>query len=232
MPKQTPILTFVVAGKEYRAKMLTPATTKALLKPYSAELGHLAAAWNQLQHNLSSLFTLLVTRENTPISQAIWHATESDFTQRKMLRAVVDVDQAQMPARRMLTPIQAEEILWVLNEIDAKLRHKRNNAIHAPLVTITGVWDGAVRHRVEAHFNPHNPRAKPLRGKNLIDEFRTYAAQANALASYVMKICLAVQRPQHISLPDRPASPQAHKTRGKPRRGKRKSPDTLASSQA
>jgi hypothetical protein len=161
-------------GKEYHGKMLTPAATKALLRPYITELGYLAAAWNQLQHNLSSLFTLLVASGKDPIGQAVWHAAESDFVQRKMLRAFVEIDQTLLPAQRALLELQAREILWILDQIDRNLRHKRNNAIHAPLMTITGVWDGAVRHRVEAHFNPHNPRAKPLRGKNLKDEFKDY----------------------------------------------------------
>lgn len=216
--------TFHQLGKVYHAKMLTPATTKALLRPYITELGYLAAAWNQLQHNLSSLFTLLVAGGKDPIGQAVWHAAESDFVQRKMLRAFVEVDQSLLFTQRALLAQQAKEILWILDQIDGNLRHKRNNAIHAPLMTITGVWDGAVRHRVEAHFNPHNPRAKPLRGKNLRDEFKDYAAHANMLSAYAVRIWQALHDPEHAPWPNRPSVPQAHKKKRTLHQGKRRRP--------
>lgn len=221
MPRRTPVVRFHQLGKEYHGKMLTPAATKALLRPYITELGYLAAAWNQLQHNLSSLFTLLVASGKDPIGQAVWHAAESDFVQRKMLRAFVEIDQTLLPAQRALLELQAREILWILDQIDRNLRHKRNNAIHAPLMTITGVWDGAVRRRVEAHFNPHNPRAKPLRGKNLKDEFKDYAAHADMLSSYAARIWQSLRDPAHAPWPNRPPVPQAHKKKRMPRQGKR-----------
>jgi len=209
--------------------MLTPSATKTILRPYSVELGHLAAAWNQLHHNLSSLFTLILRSQNNDFSQAIWHATESDFTQRKMLRAIVETDKRLLPLRRhrVLSAAQAEEVLWVLDQIDKKLRHQRNNALHAPLIIVTGVFDGAVRSWVEAHFNSLNPRAKPLRGKDLIQEFRDYTEHTGVLLRYTTQIWNALSFPEQISWPDRPPLPQAHKKRKSSRQGTRKLPPHL-----
>jgi hypothetical protein len=141
-------------GKEYPVKQPTPRQAKAVLRPYAVELGYLAATWNQLHHNLSSLFTLLLKSKNERFAQVIWHATDSDFTQRKMLRAIIETDKKLLPMARTLQPTHAAEILWILDQIDEKLRHKRNNALHAPPMVVTGVLDGRVRSWVEAHFTP------------------------------------------------------------------------------
>src|SRR5436190_13627020 len=109
-----------------------------------------------------------VTKQRFLASNLACHGER--FHSRKMLRAIVETDKRLLPLRRhrVLSAAQAEEVLWVLDQIDKKLRHQRNNALHAPLIIVTGVFDGAVRSWVEAHFNSLNPRAKPLRGKDLI----------------------------------------------------------------
>jgi hypothetical protein len=228
MPKRRPIGMIVTAdGKEYPMKAVTAREAKAILRPYSVELGHLATAWNQLHYNLSSLFTLLLKPHNSAAAGAIWHATDSDFTQRKMLRAIVEVDKTMLVTQPRLSALQAQEILWILDQIDDKLRHKRNNALHAPLIILRGVFDDAVQTWVEAHFDPQNPRAKPLRGKDLIEEFHDYTAHAEVLFGYAARIWMALNHADAHPWPERPSLPQAHKKKKSARRGIRKLPPHL-----
>jgi hypothetical protein len=214
-----PVAVITSEGKEYPFKMLTPRSAKAAWRPYSVELDYLAISWNQLHHNLSSVFTLLLRAKNENFAQAIWHSSDSDFAQRKMLRALIVSDKNSLPMARTLSPLHAQEILWILNQIDDDLRHKRNNALDAPLMILTAVSDGAVRRWVEAHFNPLNPRARPLRGKNLIQEFKDYTAHADVLSRYASQIWHALARPAQHPWPERPKLPQAHKKKRKTRRG-------------
>jgi hypothetical protein len=230
MPKRSLIATITSGGREYPFKLLTPSAAKKVLRPYSQEIGYLAIAWNELHHNLSSLFSLLLRAGHEDYAQAIWHSTESDFSQRKMLRALISSDQNSLPLSRKLTSLQAKEILWILDEIERSLRHKRNNALHAPLMVMTGLADGAVRNWVEAHFNSLNPRAFPLRSKDLIDEFRDYTAHAQMLSRYATKIWNALSfagQQQPPPWPRRPESPLAHKKKSKPRLGKYRLPAHL-----
>lgn len=222
MPKRTPVMTIRdVTGKQYSYKLLTASTARDALRPYYAELGRLANAWNQLHHNLSSMFTLILRCPNAWVGQALWHSLDSDIMQRKMFRAVVTAEKSVLPAHRMLTASQADDILDVLNEIDNNLRHRRNNAIHAPLVVMSGVHRGAVRHWAEASLNMQNPRAKPLQGKDLIQEFRRYSEDAEKLMRYTNQMWLALSPyvPEPPAWPSRPPSPQAHNKKRRGRRG-------------
>src|SRR5579863_1025001 len=178
MPKKTPVTTIRDSmGKTYPFKLLTASTTKAALRPYAAELGLMANAWNHLHRSLSLLFSLLLQAPNPFVGQAIWHSQDSDIAQRKLLRALLDADTLRLPAfliqpekySPMLDRAQAEDVRYILDEIDRRLRHKRNNAIHAPLLIMSGIHRDAVRSWAEADFNPQNPRANPLRGKDLIE---------------------------------------------------------------
>jgi integrase len=227
MPKRRAIGVITSDGKQYPVKMMTPRAAKAALRPYSVELGFLATAWNQLHHNLSSLFSLILKPRNEHFAQAMWYVPDSDFLQRKMLRAIVETDQNSMPDQRMLSPLQAEEISWLLDQVDNKLRHKRNNALHAPLMILTGVFDNEVRSWVEAHFNSHNPRAKPLRGKDLIQEFREYTEHTLVLTRYATQIWYALSLPAQHPWPGRPSLPQAHKRKQTTHQGKPKLPPHL-----
>jgi hypothetical protein len=214
-------LLLVLIGKDgtrYPIEPFTARRKKAAFRKHTHELGYLALAWNQLHHNLSLIFAFLLKSKDQSAAQAIWHSLESDILQRKMLRALLTLDtQLPSPQRIPLPKIQREEILWILNQIDSDLRHKRNNAIHAPLGLARMVEDGKVRIRVEAHLNPQNPRSRPLRGKDLLAEFRTYADQAERLATYATAIrrALTVEK---VPWPDRPRQPQARKKKQKSRR--------------
>jgi hypothetical protein len=214
-------LLFALIGKDgtrYPIEPFTARRKKAAFRKHTHELGYLALAWNQLHHNLSLIFGFLLKSQDRYAAQAIWHSLESDFTQRKMLRALLTLDtQLPFPQRMPLPKTQREEILWILNQIDNDLRHKRNNAIHAPLTLARMVENGKVKPLVEAHLNPQNPRAHPLRGRDLLQEFRSYADHAEMLATYSSAIrrALTVEK---VPWPDRPRSPQAHKKKQKSRR--------------
>lgn len=212
-------------GKLYPMKLITFKRAKAALRPCSVELGYLAVAWNQLHLNLLALFVLLLGARREPHAKALWYSLDSDFSQRKLLRTIIDTEIKILPqSERTLPATQAEDILWLLDQIDNSLRHKRNNAIHAPLMVIQGVVDDAIKIWGEVHFDPQNPRAKPLRSKNLIQEYKDYTALTEGLATYAIQIVYALRFGGHHPWPDRPLSPLAHKTKAKARQGKRKQP--------
>lgn len=216
-------------GKEYPVEMLTASQTRVVFRPYNAEVGNLAVNWNHLQHNLSALFQLLLRSADGYAGKAIWHSADSDFVQRKMLRALIELDEKVMdPSRqKTLEPHHRREILWILNQIDESLRHKRNNAIHAPLMIVRGVYGGEVRAWAEAILDPQNPKAKALRGKDLIEEFRDYTALAEVLAAYSARVWRALDAPASHPWPKRPLLPQAHKRKRRARRDKHRPPPHL-----
>jgi hypothetical protein len=215
-------------GKKHRARPPTNRQIETSLRPYALELGYLAIAWNELHDQLSHLFGSILKAQGDLAAKAIWHATENDFVQRKMLRALILADGRSSLQPKVLSAKQAEDILWILNQIDEKLRHKRNNAIHAPMNVVQGVVDGKLTFWVEARFDPINPRSRPLRGKELISEFQDYTADADMLASYAYRIWMALRLPTGIGgptpWPDRPPSPRPHKMKSKIRRAPRRLP--------
>jgi hypothetical protein len=191
--------------------------------PYVHELGYLAVCWNQLHHHLSGIFSLLLQSSDGYAGQTIWHSLDSDFAQRKMLRALLELDD-KIPSfqrHRRLPKNQQEDILWILNQIDNPFRYKRNNAIHAPLMVVRNIAGGKTTITVEAHFNPHNPRARPLRGKDIKQEYREYAAFAEMLSGYAYKIFVALST-STTPWPNRPPLPEAHKKKQKAHRARTK----------
>lgn len=224
--RPTPVLNLIGPdGRRHPVKLLTPSRHKAIYRPYSAEIGHLATSWNQLHHYLSAVFATILRAGHQYYALAVWYSTDNDFAQRKMLRSVIQIDEGLEPAQRFLKPYQSKDLLWLLNQIDDKLRHDRNNAMHAPLVTMAGLKDGRVRYRVEAIFSALNPRARSLHGKNLLQEFRVYAAHAKGLAHYASQIYLTLRTSDELHpWPDKPRSPQAHNKKRKTRRARAQLP--------
>jgi hypothetical protein len=190
----------------------------------------LAVVWNQLHDNLLSIFVEVLTPADDFAAKAIWYSTDSDFQQRKMLRALIELDTQTLFHHPLLAreprlePFQGEAIFWILNQIEKPLRHQRNNALHAPLMLMRGVADGAVVHWVEATLNPQNPRALPLQGKNLVEEFKTYAELTGVLSDYAARIANSLKYPGRFPWPEKPRLPQAHKKKKKIRQGKRQRP--------
>jgi hypothetical protein len=118
-----------------REEMKARRAMNRAFRPYGIALAVLAFNWNRLHEQLSLLFItiLRIPDETEPLGQmnrniplAIWHSTDNDSPQRKMLR--VSVERASH-----LTTNQRKDIIWVLNQIDDPLRHHRNSALHAPM---------------------------------------------------------------------------------------------------
>ncbi len=158
-------------------------------KPYGVALARVVFHWNKLHESLSLLFTVIVkpppktsvhpvTDPERALPLAIWHSTESDSTQRKMLR------EAAINAQN-LTGKQRKDIIEVLNTIDRQLRGYRNKATHAPLNFAEKVV--AAGSELYLHANPGsaNKYAQELKDADLIEEFEKYAALAEGLNSYV-----------------------------------------------
>jgi hypothetical protein len=155
---------------------------------------------------LSALFEAIVKAETPQLPLAIWHSTDNDSTQRKMLRAATETA-IHLPGN------VKSRIVWILNTIDDPLRFKRNDALHAPLAFVTGVVNDAITTWVQADMFSANPRAKALREKNLINEFKEYAETAIMLAEHSEHLLKAIDDPTY-ALPGKPPLPHAHRKSG------------------
>jgi hypothetical protein len=193
-------------GKRYEVPERTPEELREIFRPCGTELGSLVYSWNRLHETLSALFEAIVKSETPQLPLAIWHSTDNDSAQRKMLRAATE-------AAIHLPGNVKDRIVWILNTIDDPLRFKRNDALHAPLAFITGVVNDAVTTWVHADVFSASPRAKALREKNLIKEFKEYAEMAIMLAEHSGHLLKAIGDPTY-ALPGKPSLPHAHRKRG------------------
>jgi hypothetical protein len=221
MAKQRLIGTVVTPeGKRFDVKILTAAQSRKAFKPYGALIGYVAFAWNRLHENLSILFQMAVKPETPLVAPAIWYTTDNDFIQRKMLRVAIQ-------QTHHLSANQRQDMLYILNTIDESLRHKRNDALHAPLMLTRGVIDDTVATWAEANIWSQSPRAKALLNKNLLREFEEYGDLADMLSDYAAHMCQSLMFPDRHPWPKRPAVPSAHKKKGNSRRGRAKVPSHL-----
>jgi hypothetical protein len=196
-------------GMKSLRKSWSPGTRKAF-RPYAIKLGELVFVWNELHHNLSVLFELVVQSPSRKMGMAIWHSTDSDFAQRKMLRAATE-------RASQLTTSQRDDILWALNRIDESLRHDRNDALHSPFAFLSDVPDMTGLLTVP-HPSSDSPRAKSLRAKgltNLKARFKEHVALATALSDFTAKIGQTILAPAVETWPDRPSLPHAHQKKSR-----------------
>ena len=121
-------------------------------RPYAVSVGELAFSWNSLHNHLGNLFELVVKSPSRRMGISIWYSSDSDYAQRKMLRAAVQV-------ATQLTAEQRKDICWALDRIDDTLRHSRNDAIHAPLTFIQSLNDMSIKMVLD--MGDH-PRARSL----------------------------------------------------------------------
>jgi hypothetical protein len=167
--------------------------------PYAVELGLLVYSWNRLQDALLRLFSILLGPHSLSLAGAIWYAINSDRTQRQMLLNAVKVATLSDERAR-------EDIKWIIDHAE-RFEDRRNNAIHSPLTFMT---DHSGTTLTSAWFTGH-PRAKKLRDKNLLEEFRWYGETAAVLATFAIRIYHRLA--QHDTLknepwPERPQLPQ------------------------
>ena len=200
--------------------LISARRVKQMFKSYGTEIGRLVIFWNRLHESLSRIFALVANPQSPKVGSAIWFSTDNDYQQRKMLRAA-------LPLAIHISDKQREAIIWVLNKIDDRLRHDRNNAIHAPLLLVLRVTVKETSSVIEADEFSENPRALALRGKDLKTEINQYIELTDTLAKHATLMARSLKNPSAHAWPDKPPLPHAHQKKnrkGSSRRSRPKSP--------
>ena len=181
------------------------------MRPYATAIGLLVISWNSLHRNLARLFEAILRCPAKKMAMGVWYSTDSDYAQRKMLRAAVET-------AAHLSEAQKKSIVWTLNQIDDSLRHNRNDVIHAPLATIEGTADDPAALVLTLMPDPESPspRAISLWKKTGSTGLRKYLreqkALAHVLAVYTAKMCTAISNPANHAWPDKPKLQHAHRS--------------------
>jgi hypothetical protein len=177
------------------------------MQPHAARIGQLVIAWNELHETLSKLFELVVDSPHRKMGVSIWHSTDNDFAQRKMLRAAIG-------RSKKLKPPQSEDIIWVLNRIDDTLRHNGNDVVHSPYLHIYGLAKASKLH-VMPDVHSESPRAKSLFNKMVADGLAEHIEEATQLADrlgdFANNMFRTILNPTERSWQQRPKLPRAHR---------------------
>jgi hypothetical protein len=176
-----------------------------IFRPYGAELGRLLYSWNALHEALGQVFCDVTDTHDARIALAIWYSTPSDRGQREMLRAATEAVFNQKGVRSRAK----EDIVWLVCEAN-NLANKRNDAIHSPLSFVSRInaTEPRLSHTsIQAGYFYGNPRAKSLKGKDLLSEFVWYRATADALCEFAFDIHFFFSDPDEHPWPDRPRLP-------------------------
>jgi hypothetical protein len=169
-----------------------------MFKPYELELGRLTLAWNSLHEQLGQMFRAVFDTPNGAIPFAIWHKLASDRMQREILQAAVEAGAFSN------LPHASADALWLLKRCKS-LSEDRNNALHAPLQSLTGLGGS----RIEPATFFGNVRAKNLAARpDLLSEFIWYRETAEALADFAFSMQTCLNFPAlGWPWPDRPKLP-------------------------
>jgi hypothetical protein len=152
-------------------------------KPYLIEIGLLVVAWNDLQEKLAELFWTVFGTSNGLVPLTIWHTLRDDRMQRVVLQASIDAGLGERAAKkgrdgpRWLKQSRTK-INWLLEEVNT-ISQDRNNFVHAPFMF--SVADNNRLTMVPWDFFG-NPRAKALKGKNLMQRHRENMAMLGTYA--------------------------------------------------
>lgn len=166
-------------------------------KPYISAVGRVAHSWNFLQESLALLFAAIMETERFAL--AVWYSSNDDRTQRHMLRAAIDcLPHANWPQ----FPTAKEDILWLLNEAD-KVGNKRNDAIHGPC----SIKVNKKGFEIAPAYFLGNPRARSLKGKDILKEFRWCELCADVLSTYARDMTTSLTWHEPRAWPDRPLMP-------------------------
>jgi hypothetical protein len=185
---------------------------EAAFAPYTQAAGEVINAWNKLQEQFNRLFVAL-TAMPRDMATAIWHSARCDSLQRQMLTAAL----AATPDEKWTGRLSAgKDDIRALIRCASDLAEDRNDAIHAP---VSLAIDGAKLVPIPVYFNG-NPRAKRLKGKDILVEFRRCRDTANLLREFAEKVETALSFPSY-AWPDKPAllipSPKKNRVRNQGR---------------
>lgn len=173
-------------SKSVRISRKTSAEFKRPVRSFSITTGELLWASNQLHTAFSTIFSLLVARENLAIGYAVWHVAQSDSVQRLMLAAAVEV---RFPKNsRMRT-----SLIWAKERAD-KLATIRNDAAHMATAFQT---DSNPFKLVAADIgNPPNRQKRLANRPNLQRAFRLARGDLVQLSGFVYALLFRVVTPE------------------------------------
>jgi hypothetical protein len=190
--------------------------------PYTKAIGEVALAWNDLNEQMSVLFSCLMGGGQMGRALALWHAPTTDRPKRLLLFAA-----AQFPAPEQKKIARLfDDVKWITDRAQ-EFEDARNNAVHSPLLLIkssgSGLippeWDG----RVITQTLWNNPRALRMALKDLLVEFRWCRDSITKLRDFTHQVTEGIQR-GGVPWPDRPKLP-VRKPK-KIRKGQRPQPRT------
>ncbi|MBV8323040.1 MAG: hypothetical protein JO049_20530 [Hyphomicrobiales bacterium] len=171
----------------------------AAFESYFNAVGKVVHAWNHLHEELGKLFCH-VAGINEGLGMATWHSSTNDKAQRLMLEAAI-TERSHDPDWSDDHPGAEKGIRWILHKAN-DMGEKRNTAIHAPCSIIAGEQEL----EIFAYSFSQNPRAKKLRGKDILAEFDWYERSADALRRHVRDAQMALWD-AHVPWPDKPRMP-------------------------
>jgi len=152
--------------------------TDKSFNPIALALGQLTLAWNDLQLTFSALFCGVMGGKDLGLFLGVWGCIKSDRHQRDALLEATRLYKPLDEFDRRATTFY-EEIKWVVDNAN-RLEDTRNDVLHSPL------W--GVRAENKIVVNPlatlGNKRARKLRDKNLLEEFRHFRDTASVLRNY------------------------------------------------
>src|SRR5229473_1893775 len=86
---------------------------KRIFEAYALAVGKVAHSWNYLHEALGQLFAAVLSAPNRGLALAVWYSTDSDRTQRNMLRAAVSSSGEGRWQPRL--PKAFDDLIWLLD---------------------------------------------------------------------------------------------------------------------
>ena len=168
--------------------------------PFAEQIGWIAYEWNRLQEALGDLFCDIVRPGSDRVGNAIWHSTDNERALRRMLEEALEAAKTENQVEQR----PYDDVSWILSKID-KLAGRRNAAIHAPFALVSKSASDPGFEVMPLHMSGH-PRAKELKDKEVLGEFKWYRDHLEKLADFAEALHFALIFPD-ISWPDRPELP-------------------------
>lgn len=176
------------------------AVMSSKLRTYATAVGYVAFEWNQAQEALGVLFGKILQIPHPAAAATIWHSLPSDRAQRQALREIVDLyyrgDEQVFRLKLARDPdikylkLFADNIIWVVNQIDNKYSIGRNNAIHIPMAFLGHFENGIDWTEFVPDISFFNKRAVSVIKKDIIDDMKICSLNLNILWSYIKDLTL------------------------------------------